>query len=287
MDEQKPEALEAERMLTEFGCTDISVTEQNEDAWLLSASVPGIAMIAFSDRCAHTPRDPVYLAGQIIADITRIRSRARKAAPTREEIVAKLAALMKEKRHEATSNQAPMGDHGGDSAGGADPDAPVLGLDPAGADNSGGDSSGDGLRPLEGATETLEAVEADIVPAPEAQPLDADSAPVDEPERAVYGGMMVDDARQRLAARVDEEARPRLDACDDVIRNAPMTEINNARMRGGVTDHQAAQEAAYYAAVTRRLSVAEVARKTKEEIWRAPPDKLATINPADPEIWKV
>lgn len=248
MDEQKPEALEAERMLTEFGCTDISVIEQGEDTWLLTASVPGIAMVAHSDRSKATPRDPVYLAGQIIADITRIRARSRKQAPSRAEIVAKLAALMKEKRHEATSNQAAMGDHGGDSAGGADPDAPVLGLDPAGADNSGGDSSGDGVRAHEGATETLEAVEAEIVEAPQAQPLDADSAPAEEPTPAPEAlggyassfGAMVDQRRNEISSAINALARERIEVIEDAIRNADEAAINNRIMMGLASDEDRA-----------------------------------------------
>lgn len=247
MDEQKPEALEAERMLTEFGCTDISVIEQGEDTWLLSASVPGIAMIAFSDRCAHTPRDPVYLAGQIIADITRIRARSRKAAPTREEIVAKLAALMKEKRHEATSDQTPVGDHGGDGGGGAGEPAPVVDVGPARAPDGGGDSSGDGLRPDEGPT-TLEAVEADIVPAPEAQPLDADSAPAEEPTPAPEAlggyassfGAMVDQRRNEISSAINALARERIEVIEDAIRNADEAAINNRIMMGLASDEDRA-----------------------------------------------
>jgi hypothetical protein len=100
-----------------------------------------------------------------------------------------------------------------------------------------------------------------------------------------YGGMMIDDARQQLAARVDEAAKPRLEACDEIIRNTPMQAINNARMLGQVTDEQAAQEAAYYAAGSKRLAVVETARKIKEQVWKAGPEMLATINPAEPSLW--
>lgn len=102
---------------------------------------------------------------------------------------------------------------------------------------------------------------------------------------AAYGGTLIDDTRERLAAQVDEEAKPRIEAQDTIIRNTPMQEINNARMMGVVTDEQAALEAAYYAAGSRRLAIVETARKLKEQVWKATPEMLAKINPADPSLW--
>lgn len=106
--------------------------------------------------------------------------------------------------------------------------------------------------------------------------------PADPP---AYGGTLIDDTRERLSAEVDAEARARIDACDTVLRDTPMSEINNARMYGAVTDAQAAQEATYYAAQTRRVAVAETAAKLKRALWEMAPDRLSTFKPGEPSLW--
>ena len=128
-------------------------------------------------------------------------------------------------------------------------------------------------------------------------PLDADASEVDDtpvedvvyghkPEApAAYGGTLIDDTRERLAAEVDAEAKARIDACDEVLRNTPMQEINNARMMGVVTDEQAAQEARFYAAQSKRVAVAETASKLKRAAWEIPPDQLANFKPGEPSLW--